>query len=69
MKGRKAFAVYGSSPSIALLRKTRFRDRKMQAVNLFAALWVKKNAVCSLSLANCYFGFSHRALLRPKRPG
>ena len=44
---RKTFAVYGSSPSIALLKKTRFRDRKMQAVNLVAALWVKKNAVCS----------------------
>src|SRR5262252_3645600 len=26
---RKAFAVYGSSPSIAFLRKTRFRDGEM----------------------------------------
>ena len=43
----KTFAIYGSSPSNALLRKTRFRDGKMEAMNLVAALWVKKNAVRS----------------------
>ena len=43
----KTFTIYGSSPSNALLRKTRFRDGKMEAMNLVAALWVKKNAVRS----------------------
>src|ERR1700737_3771848 len=43
----KTFAIYGSSPSNALLGRTRLRNGKMEAMNLVAALWVKKNAVRS----------------------
>src|SRR5260370_33996208 len=43
----KTFAIYGSSPSNALLGKTRLRNGKMEAMNLVAALWLKKHAVRS----------------------
>src|SRR5262249_58656584 len=58
----KTFAIYGSSPSNALLGKTRLRNGKMEAVNLVAALWVKKNAVRSAFRATHHQG---KAVVKP----
>ena len=58
----KTFAIYGSSPPNARLGKTRLRNRKMEAVNLVAALWVKKNAVRSAFRATHHQG---KAIIKP----
>ena len=58
----KTFAIYGSSPSNALLGRTRLRDGKMEAMNLVAALWVKKNAVRSAFRATHHQG---KAVVKP----
>jgi len=58
----KTFAIYGSSPSNALLGRTRLRNGKMEAMNLVAALWVKKNAVRSAFRATHHQG---KAVVKP----
>src|SRR5258708_23429997 len=58
----KTFAIYGSSPSNALLGRTRLRNGKMEAMNLVAALWVKKNAVRSAFRATHHHG---KAVVKP----
>ena len=39
--GRDSFPSYGSGPSNASFRETRFRDGKMLAMNPVVALWMK----------------------------